>query len=108
MNVFDSLTGLYPLAKTLPIKLTPIGQTLQNISSAGVIQDDEQLLEDYIRLKQLADEYHKEFISETLEKLKLKVESDGNDDSLEDYVSLYESDRKNNEERFRNRAGARC
>lgn len=105
MNVFDSLTGLYPLAKTLPIKLTPIGQTLQNISSAGVIQDDEQLLEDYIRLKQLADEYHKEFISETLEKLKLKVESDGNDDSLEDYVSLYESDRKNNEEN-RNRFNA--
>ena len=98
MNVFDSLTGFYPLAKSLPIKLTPMGRTAQSIQEAGIIENDEELLEDFVRLKQIADDYHKEFISSVLENFKFKLISDGNNDSLEDYVELYESDRKNNAE----------
>lgn len=102
MTVFDSLTGFYPLAKTLPVKLTPMGSTLQNIRVNGIIENDEELLENFTRLKQLADEYHKEFIATVLENFKFKVASEGNNDSLSEFAEAFDSDRKQDADaRFR-------
>lgn len=102
MTVFDSLTGFFPLTKTLPVKLTPIGNTLHNMQVNEVIEADEQLLQKFTRLKQMADDYHREFIAKVLENFTLKLHSDGHDDSLEEYAEMFDSDRRNNEgNRFR-------
>jgi len=93
MTVFDSLTGFFPLAKTLPVKLTPIGSTMDKIRENGIIETDEGLLRNYTRLKQMADEYHKQFIATVLENFKFRVHSEGKDDSLQEYAEAYDSDR---------------
>ena len=91
MNDFTDLTGLYPLSKTLSFKLVPIGRTLENIKDSGILQADTQMAEDFSRLTALADEYHKKFIDEVLERTGLKVNSTGDLDSLSEYWSLFTS-----------------
>lgn len=89
MNNFTDLTGLYPLSKTLSFKLIPVGKTLENIKSSGILQADSQLSEDFSRLTALADDFHKKFIDEVLEHTTLKVDSTGDLDSLSEYWSLF-------------------
>lgn len=88
MKTMTDLTGLYPLSKTLRFELKPIGKTLEHIERKGLIAQDEQRAEDYERVKDLIDKYHKKFISLCLNKCRLKVESTGEYDSLEEYVEF--------------------
>lgn len=88
MTVFKHFTGLYSLLKTLRFELRPIGKTLENINRKGLIAQDKQRAEEYKKVKGIIDRYHKLFIRMCLDSLKLKLVSDGNDDSLEDYVGL--------------------
>ena len=83
-------TNLYQVSKTLRFELQPIGKTKENIEQGGILQRDEQRAEDYKRVKQFIDDYHKQFIKDRLWKFKLPMTSEGHNDSLEEYQALYE------------------
>lgn len=88
MKAFEDLTNVYSLSKTLRFELKPMGKTLEFIERKGLIEQDERRAEDYKIMKDIIDRYHKNFINDTLGRLRLKLQSDGNFDSLEEYVSL--------------------
>lgn len=98
MKRFEELTGLYSLSKTLRFELRPIGRTLEHIEKKGIIAQDEQRAEEYKKLKGIIDRYHKAFIKMCLDDFKLKLESTGHLDALEDYVSLASKSKRNETE----------
>ena len=63
MKQLNELTGLYSLSKTLRFELKPIGKTLANIESKGLIAQDEQRADEYKKVKDIIDRYHKAFIT---------------------------------------------
>lgn len=83
-------TNLYPVSKTLRFELQPIGKTKENIERSGVLQHDEQRAEDYKKVKEFIDEYHKQFIKDRLWSFQLPLEGEGRRDSLAEYQALYE------------------
>lgn len=89
MKSIEELTGLYSLSKTLRFELKPIGKTLEQIERKGLLTQDEQRAEEYDKMKEIIDRYHKKFIAMCLINCKLKVENtDNQNDSLEEYASL--------------------
>lgn len=96
MNPFEQFTGLYPVKKTLRFELKPIGKTLENIEKKGLIAQDEQRDREYHRVKDIIDRYHRRFICMCLQNFKLKLNSEGKKDSLEEYYE-YISKAKRNE-----------
>lgn len=101
MDIFEQFTGLYPISKTLRFELKPIGKTLENIEKKGLIAQDEQRNREYQKVKDIIDRYHKQFIKMCLHDFKLKLNSDGNRDSLEEYIDLIsKTNRDETEERF--------
>lgn len=98
MSTFNDLTGLYSLSKTLRFELRPIGKTLENIETKGLISQDEQRAEEYLKVKDIIDRYHKAFIKDCLWNFELKLKSDGNNDSLEDYIKLASKSKRSEEE----------
>ena len=90
MNTFEQFTNLYPVSKTLRFELQPLGNTKENIEKSGILTRDEQRAKDYLLVKGLIDEYHKQFITDRLWSFKLPLMSEGNLDSLEEYQNLYE------------------
>lgn len=82
MKELNELTGLYSLSKTLRFELKPIGKTLEHIESKGLIAQDEKRAEEYKKVKDIIDRYHKTFISMCLRNFKF----DRN--NLETYVAL--------------------
>lgn len=92
MKTLDQLTGLYSLSKTLRFELKPIGKTIEHIERKGLIAQDEQRAEEYKKVKDIIDKYHKYFISMCLGKLQLDI------NDLEQYVSLAEKKKRSAEE----------
>lgn len=88
MKTLSDLSGLYSLSKTLRFELKPVGRTLEHIEKKGLIKQDEVRAEEYVKVKEIIDEYHKAFIKMCLGKLSLKLDSDGEYDSLEDYMTI--------------------
>lgn len=88
MKTLDQLTGLYSLSKTLRFELKPIGKTIEHIERKGLIAQDEQRAEEYKKVKDIIDRYHKAFISMCLGKLQLDI------NDLEQYVSLAEKKKR--------------
>lgn len=82
MIVFKNFTRLYPISKTLRFELIPIGRTLENIERNGIIAQDEQRANEYVKVKDIIDRYHKQFIKMCLNNFKLKLNSDETNDSL--------------------------
>ncbi len=74
MKQISELTGLYSLSKTLRFELKPVGDTLKNIQKKGLIAQDEQRAEEYKKVKDIIDSYHKAFIRMCLEGLTLSIE----------------------------------
>ncbi len=101
MDIFEQFTGLYPISKTLRFELKPIGKTLENIEKKGLIAQDEQRNREHQKVKDIIDRYHKQFIKMCLHDFKLKLNSDGNRDSLEEYIDLIsKTNRGEIEEKF--------
>lgn len=98
MKTFNDLTGLYSLSKTLRFELKPVGKTKDNIETKGIIAQDEKRAEEYKKVKDIIDRYHKKFIEMCLANLKLKTISDGNNDSLKEYVTLASKANKDEKE----------
>lgn len=88
MNVFEKFTDLYSVSKTLRLGLKPIGRTLEYIEKKGIIAQDAQRADEYLKVKAIIDRYHKLFIKMSLNNFKLKLNSDGANDSLEEYQEL--------------------
>lgn len=86
------------MSKTLRFELIPIGKTLENIEKKGLVVKDEQRACEYAKVKGIIDRYHKQFMRMCLNGLKLKLNSDGMDDSLEDYVKLISLPKRNEKE----------
>lgn len=98
MEILGNFTGLYSLSKTLRFELIPIGKTLENIEKKELIAQDEQRACEYEKVKGIIDRYHKMFIHMCLCNFKLKLKSDGNKDSLEEYKELISKPKRNEKE----------
>ena len=84
MKQLNELTGLYSLSKTLRFELKPIGKTIEHIESKGLIAQDEKRAEEYKKVKNIIDSYHKDFITMCLHNFKF------DHNSLENYMELAE------------------
>lgn len=82
MKTIQQLTSLYSLSKTLRFELKPVGKTVDNIETRGLIAQDEQRAKEYVIVKDIIDRYHKTFITMCLEPLTLEI------DDLKKYVEL--------------------
>ncbi len=65
-SVWNNFTNQYSLSKTLRFELKPIGDTLQNIKEKGIIEEDKEREKRFNEIKQLMDEYYKDFIERAL------------------------------------------
>ncbi len=89
MNQKD-FTNLYSLSKTLRFELRPIGRTLNNIKSTGILAEDNHRAESYKKVKIIIDKYHKNFIEHVLSTLSLVHENHNKQDSLQEFHCHYE------------------
>lgn len=86
-NIFEEYQNQYSISKTLRNELIPCGKTLEYMEKNGVISEDEERAESYKKVKKLIDEYHKEFISESLKDIEIP--------SLDEYYDLYQKAKDN-------------
>ena len=84
-------TNLYSLSKTLRFELIPQGKTLQHIHEKRLIEQDKQRDIDYKKLKKIIDEYHKQFIDQSLKGIVLN--------DLDSYRTLYQKKEKDDQEK---------
>lgn len=70
-NIYDEFIGQFSLSKTLKFSLNPVGKTGEWIIKNGVLENDEEKADNYLKLKKLCDVLHKEFIEEVLRKTEL-------------------------------------
>jgi len=90
MKLID-FTNLYSLSKTLRFELIPQGKTLQHIHEKGLIDQDKQRDIDYKKLKKIIDEYHKQFIDQSLSGIVLS--------DLDSYRTLYQKKEKDDQDK---------
>jgi len=81
-SIFDNFTRKYSLSKTLRFELKPVGETEKHIQLSDeknilkkLLDDDKKRANEYEIIKTLIDEYHKEFINETLPNCKIDLSS---------------------------------
>ncbi|MBQ4528526.1 MAG: type V CRISPR-associated protein Cas12a/Cpf1 [Clostridia bacterium] len=90
MKKIDSFINKYPLTKTLRFSLIPVGKTEENFNNALLLKKDKQRGEDYKKVKEYIDRYHKEFIEKVLSKVYLE--------DVKEYADLYYNDSKTDKE----------
>ena len=98
MNNFQDFTNLYSLSKTLRFELKPIGETKNNIESKGFLSSDERRSEDYKKVKQIIDEYHKAYIDRCLANFDFIFENCGKNDSLQEYYTYIKDAQTSNKD----------
>ena len=89
-ELFEKFTQQYPISKTIRFELKPQGKTQEYIEKNGIIAADEKKAESYVKVKELIDAYHKDFISESLSTLQF--------DNLAEYERLYNVRKKSEKE----------
>lgn len=80
-QLFAGFVNQYSVSKILRFELIPQGKTKEFIENKGFIIQDEGRADKYKKVKNIIDEYHKEFIEKALSELKLT--------RLSDYLVLY-------------------
>ncbi len=80
-TIFDNFTNQYAVSKTLRFELIPDPKTREFIEKKGFVKQDEERADKYKKVKNIIDEYHKDFIEKALSELKLI--------GLSDYLILY-------------------
>ena len=70
-KLYDELTNLYPIQKTLRFSLIPQGKTRDWLTERQIIGTDEHMAESYKIIKKMIDCYHKKVIAESLEMAQL-------------------------------------
>lgn len=89
MKDLKHFIGIYPVSKTLRFELRPVGKTLEWIERNGILEMDERRSNDYPKVKEMIDNYHKVCIHDSLKDVHL------------DWLPLKEAieeNRKNNNE----------
>ena len=66
MKDLKQFIGIYPVSKTLRFELKPVGRTQEWIEKNHVLEHDWKRAEDYPRVKEMIDAYHKLCISKSL------------------------------------------
>jgi len=84
--------GLYPVTKTLKFELISQGKTSTHIQRKGLLSQDEQLAEQYKKVKEIIDEYHKDFIEKALSGIRLT--------KLDDFYSQYILSKEQRDDNF--------
>jgi hypothetical protein len=75
MNKFlDNFTNQYKLTKTIGFELVPVGKTLEHIKNKGLLEKDVQHNSDFLKVKTLLDEIHKNYINDKLSDFKFDSE----------------------------------
>ncbi len=92
-NLFLPFTNKYKLSKTLKFELKPVGETLENIQSKGLLTNDIVLADNYKKVKKIIDEYHKYFINTALVDLELL--------DLMEYEQIYNISNKTTDDKKR-------
>lgn len=81
-SIFSPFTNLYPIQKTLRRELKPLNENFQHdpalsaLRNSEIPQRDEQREKDYQAIKPLLDEFHNQFITESLHSLEPQDRSD--------------------------------
>lgn len=88
-GAFDSMKHRFPVTKTIAFRLIPEGKTLENMKKDNVISDSEKNHGHYLLMKEVADNVHKNFIEKTLRPFRLKCDSDGAKDSIQEYAEIF-------------------
>jgi CRISPR-associated protein Cpf1 len=88
----NNFTNQFPLSKTLRFELIPQGNTLEFINKKGLLEKDNNRADSYKKLKKIIDEYHKLFISESLNGFRLF--------DLDTYAELYQKKEKDDKDKL--------
>ncbi|MBR3022761.1 MAG: type V CRISPR-associated protein Cas12a/Cpf1 [Bacteroidaceae bacterium] len=87
MKDLKQFIDLYPVSKTLRFELRPVGRTQEWIEKNHVLENDGKRAEDYPRVKDMIDTYHKTCINESL------------DDVVLDWTPLRDAIERNRQEK---------
>lgn len=69
MKDLKQFIGIYPVSKTLRFELKPMGRTQEWIEKNHVLEHDWKRAEDYPKVKEMIDAYHKLCISKSLKNM---------------------------------------
>ena len=94
MSSFQDFTNLYSLCKTLRFELIPIGETENAIK--GFLSNDERRAEDYKTAKRIIDKYHQAYINRRLKDFGFRINSCGENNSLQEYYNCVKDARTSN------------
>ena len=86
MSKIEKFIGKYKISKTLRFRAVPVGKTQDNIEKKGILEKDKKRSEDYEKVKAYLDSLHRDFIENTLKKVKLN--------ELNEYACLFFSGTK--------------
>lgn len=77
----EQFINRYPLSKTLRFSLIPVGKTEENFNEKLLLEQDKKRAEEYEKVKEYIDRYHRHYIESMLSTFIL--------DGVEDYANLY-------------------
>lgn len=77
----EQFINRYSLSKTLRFSLIPVGKTEENFNAKKLLEEDKKRAEDYCKVKEMIDRYHKRYIEFGLNKVTL--------DCVNEYADLY-------------------
>lgn len=69
--MFEKLSNIVSISKTIRFKLIPVGKTLENIEKLGKLEKDFERSDFYPILKNISDDYYRQYIKEKLSDLNL-------------------------------------
>lgn len=102
MSMFEELTNLFPVQKTLKFKLLPDKITTKNLKKDNPMSSDASSADEITHVKRIADEYHKYFIDVCLAGLTFNNFIRDNVNLLEAWVKLYKEVKKASDKEYRN------
>ncbi len=77
----EQFINRYPLSKTLRFSLIPVGETENNFNKNLLLEKDKQRAENYEKVKDYIDRFHKEYIESVLSKARIE--------KVDEYANLY-------------------
>ena len=96
--MIEKFTGRYGLSKTLRFKLLPVGKTEKNFEDKLLLEQDEKRAEDYQKVKEYIDRYHKQFIDSVLCPFPESSKADEFVKLVVEYADIYLSDTRSDKE----------
>ena len=99
MKNLKEFCNLYPVQKTLRFRLEPIGRTAEFVERDQILENDERRANEYEKVKDMIDLYHRAFIDSVLDNFRFEDSSGHN--LLEDFKRVYLSKSETREEELK-------